>query len=83
MLSLAMNDKNTQARLYTIQYTKTVLQTHAHREHTRTIMDKTNCVDHFESIITKGLNDATPAVREVCREAFWIFWEYWRDRGEQ
>ncbi|RCI04236.1 suppressor of tub2 mutation [Rhizopus stolonifer] len=82
MLSLAMNDKNTQARLYTIQYTKTVLQTHAHREHTRTIMDKTNCVDHFESIITKGLNDATPAVREVCREAFWIFWEYWRDRGE-
>ncbi|KAI9244500.1 clasp N terminal-domain-containing protein [Sporodiniella umbellata] len=82
MLVFSMNDKNTQVRLYTIQYTKTVLQTHAHRDHARALMDKTNSGDHFESVIVKGLNDATPAVREVCREAFWVFWEYWRERGD-
>lgn len=82
MLSLAINDKNTQVRLYTMQYCKTLLQTHAYRDHTRVIMDRTNCTDQFEVIINKGLNDATPAVREVCREAFWEFWEHWRDRGE-
>lgn len=84
MLSLSMNEKNAQVRLYAVGYVKTLLQTHAHRDHTRLIMDRTNgVIDHFENILTKGLNDPTPVVKEACREAFWIFWEYWRERGEQ
>jgi hypothetical protein len=82
MLNLSMNEKNIQVRLYTIIYTKTLLQTHAHNEKTRSIMDRTNSTDHFESIITRGLHDATPIVKETCREAFWIFSEYWKDRGD-
>ncbi|CAO3625336.1 unnamed protein product [Mucor hiemalis] len=83
MLSLSMNEKNAQVRLYAVGYVKTLLQTHAHRDHTRLIMDRTNgVIDHFENILTKGLNDPTPVVKEACREAFWIFWEYWRERGE-
>lgn len=84
MLNFAMAEKNSQVRLYAVGYTKTVLQTHAHRDHTRTVMDRTSgTMDHLESILTKGLNDPTPAVKEACREAFWIFWEYWRERGDQ
>lgn len=83
MLNLSMNEKNAQVRLYAIGYVKTLLQTHAHRDHTRLVMDRTNgVVDYFENILTKGLNDPTPVVKEPCREAFWIFWEHWRERGE-
>lgn len=84
MLNLSMNEKNSQIRLYAIGYVKTLLQTHAHRDHTRQVMDRTNgVIDHFENILTKGLNDPTPTVKEACREAFWIFCEYWRERGDQ
>lgn len=80
MLSLSMNEKNSQVRLYAIGYLKTVLKTHAHKDHTRITMDR--IIDHFENVLTKGLNDPTPVVKEACREAFWIFWEYWRERGD-
>jgi hypothetical protein len=83
MLNLSMQEKNSQARLYAIAYTKILLEIHAHRDQTRLYMDRHNSTDFFETIITKGLNDATPAVKEACREAFWIFWEYWRERGDQ
>lgn len=83
MLNLSMQDKNSQVRLFAIAYTKTLLETHGHRDQTRLYMDRHNATDHFETIITKGLNDATPAVKEASREAFWLFWEYWRDRGDQ
>ncbi|KAI9477955.1 MAG: clasp N terminal-domain-containing protein [Benjaminiella poitrasii] len=82
MLLLAMNEKNSQVRLYTMTYTKALLQTHAHRDHTRSVMDRTNATDHFESLLAKGLNDPTPAVKEICREAFWIFYEQWKTRGD-
>ena len=83
MLNLSMAEKNSQIRLYAVGYTKTLLQTHAHKDHTRLIMDRTNSIiDYFETILIKGLNDPTPVVKEACREAFWIFWEYWRERGD-
>ncbi|KAI8136876.1 clasp N terminal-domain-containing protein [Fennellomyces sp. T-0311] len=82
MLWIAMNEKNNQARQFTVTYTKTILQAHTHRDHTRAMMDRTGGTDLLVKILSKGLDDATPAVREVCREAFWIFWEHWKDRGE-
>lgn len=82
MLNLSMNEKNSQVRLYAITYIKTLLQTHAHHDRTRQTIDRSHSTDHFENIIVKGLNDPIPAVKEACREAFWIFWEHWRDRGE-
>ena len=82
MLNLSMNEKNSQVRLYAITYVKTLLQTHAHHDRTRQTIDRSHSTDHFENIIVKGLNDPIPAVKEACREAFWIFWEHWRDRGE-
>jgi hypothetical protein len=80
---LSMSEKNSQVRLYVVTYTKVVLQAHAHREQTRAVMDRKGSTDQCEAIITKGLNDATPSVKDACREAFWIFWEHWRDRGDQ
>ncbi|KAI8975170.1 clasp N terminal-domain-containing protein [Mycotypha africana] len=82
MLHLSINEKNHQVRLYTIIYTKVLLQAHTHRDNVRALMDRSGATDHFETILTKGLNDATPSVKEACREAFWIFWEHWRARGE-
>ncbi|CEP12161.1 hypothetical protein [Parasitella parasitica] len=82
MLNLAISEKNSQVRLFTISYVKTLLETHAHHDRTRQLMDRTHSTDHFESLIVKGLNDPSPGVKEACREAFWIFWEYWRERGE-
>ena len=83
MLALSMNEKNNQARDFTITYVKTILQSHAHRDQTRAMMDRSGNTEIIVKILTKGINDATPAVRENCREAFWIFWEYWRERGEK
>ncbi|KAG2224308.1 hypothetical protein INT45_012877, partial [Circinella minor] len=82
MLWVTMNEKNSQARLFTVTYTKTILQTHTHRDHTRSVMDRTGNTDLIVKILSKGLDDPTPAVRENCREAFWIFWEHWQDRAE-
>ncbi|KAI8384234.1 clasp N terminal-domain-containing protein [Radiomyces spectabilis] len=82
MLSLSMNEKNNQVRQYTVIYIKNLLQAHAGKEHTRAVMNRTGGTDMVEKILIKGVTDATPAVREVCREAFWIFWEHWKDRGE-
>lgn len=82
MLHLSMNEKNSQVRLYAMVYTKTLLQTHAHHDRTRQTMDRSHSTEQCETILVKGLNDPIPAVKEVCREAFWIFWEHWRDRGE-
>lgn len=83
MLGMMMNEKNNQVRLFTLTYTKTVLQAHAHRDHTRAVLDRTGGTDILVKILEKGLSDATPAVRENCRDAFWIFHEHWRDRGEK
>jgi hypothetical protein len=80
---LSMNEKNSQVRLYVVTYTKVVLQAHAHRDQTRAVMDRKGSTDQCEAIITKGLNDPTPSVKDACRDAFWIFWEHWRDRGDQ
>lgn len=82
MLWMTMNEKNNQARLYTVLYTKAILQAHTHRDQTRALMDRTGGTEVVMKILNKGLSDATPAVRESCREAFWIFAEHWKDRGE-
>ncbi|KAI8996900.1 clasp N terminal-domain-containing protein [Pilobolus umbonatus] len=82
MLASSIGEKNSQIRLYAVIYAKTVLQVHAGRENNRTLMDRMNATDHCELIITKGLHDPTPAVKEASREAFWLFWEYWRERGD-
>ncbi|KAI9310814.1 clasp N terminal-domain-containing protein [Dichotomocladium elegans] len=82
MLSYMMNEKNSQAREYTVAYIKIILQTHAPRDHVRAQLDRSGATDLIVKILSKGVNDATPSVRESCREAFWIFMEYWRDRGD-
>ncbi|KAI9279561.1 clasp N terminal-domain-containing protein [Sporodiniella umbellata] len=82
MLTLAMAEKNVQVRLFTVHYARTLLHTYAPRDAVRAVMDRSHATDGIEAILLKGLNDPSPGVKEVSREAFWIFCEHWQLRGE-
>ncbi|CAO3600104.1 unnamed protein product [Absidia cylindrospora] len=79
---LAMNEKNNQVRHFVMLYLKTMLHAHAPKEQVRHSMDRSGGTDLIGKILDKALTDATPIVRETCREPFWAFWYFWHDRGE-
>lgn len=79
---LAMNEKNNQVRHFVTLYVKAMLHAHAPKEQVRHSMDRSGGTDLIGKILEKGLTDATPIVRETCREPFWFFWYFWQERGD-
>ncbi|CAG8554968.1 2273_t:CDS:10 [Acaulospora morrowiae] len=76
----AMEDKNIQVRSYAIGFVKTVIISHGDR---RDVMERSGGAETLEKCVKKGLTDASPKVRETCREVFWAFYEIFPDRGER
>ncbi|KAI8328645.1 clasp N terminal-domain-containing protein [Chlamydoabsidia padenii] len=79
---LAMNEKNNQVRHFVALYVKAMLHAHAPKEQVRYSMDRSGGTELIGKILEKGLIDATPIVRETCREPFWFFWYFWQERGD-
>ncbi|CAH1761686.1 7303_t:CDS:10 [Entrophospora sp. SA101] len=75
-----MKEKNVQLRIYNISFLKTVIEAHSHR---KDYIERTGGAEVFEKSIKIGLVDASPKVREGCREVFWLFNEFWSHRGDK
>nr|CAG8502811.1 14920_t:CDS:10 [Entrophospora candida] len=75
-----MKEKNVQLRIYNISFLKTVIEAHSHR---KDYIERTGGAEVFEKAIKIGLVDASPKVREGCREVFWLFNEFWSHRGDK
>ncbi|RCH78860.1 suppressor of tub2 mutation, partial [Rhizopus stolonifer] len=42
-----------------------------------------NSSDILQKYIKKGLADASPNVRELCRETYWVYYEHWPKEAEK
>ncbi|KAI8369225.1 clasp N terminal-domain-containing protein [Radiomyces spectabilis] len=79
----ALEERNNQMRHFAAIYLRTLLQTHASKESSRCSMERSGSLDLIFQTLKKGLIDAMPLVREVCREAYWIIHTHWRVRAEK
>lgn len=74
-----LQDKAIQTRVYVMGHIKTYLD--AHGAHARSAIESSGGVDVLEKCLKKGLGDPNPGVRDVSRQAFWVFDSVWRERG--
>ncbi len=77
------NDKNIQVRKSSAVFLKTILQTHGVKEHTRLAIGKPEISPLIQQFLMKGLSDASPAVREACRQAYWAYHEHWPNQAKK
>ncbi|ORZ20424.1 clasp N terminal-domain-containing protein [Absidia repens] len=77
------DDKNQQSREFTAIYLTTCLETHAPRAIVRENMERLNTLNSIEGFLKTGLLDASPSVRQSCRNAFWIYHRCWPRNGER
>jgi CLIP-associating protein 1/2 len=76
---VACQDKNVRPRTYATGWLKTLLTRHGHHKH---IIEHANGLDLVDKCIKRGLEDASPAVRESMRPTYWAYWQHWPDRAE-
>ncbi|CAO3592556.1 unnamed protein product [Absidia cylindrospora] len=76
-------DKNQQSREFTAIYLKTCLQTHAPKAIIKENMERLNTLNNIEGFLKNGLLDASPSVRQSCRNVFWIYHKCWPRNGER
>ena len=75
----SMGEKNIQLRHHATIYLKTVLETHA----SGVAIEKSGGLDLAEKAIKKALSDASPMVRESCRQVFSVLQAYWPGRASR
>jgi CLIP-associating protein 1/2 len=75
---LTFGEKNTQARSLAPGWLKVVMKNSAsHKAHVEHI----GGIELFEKCLKKGLDDASPKVRESTRAAYWTYAQIWHDHG--
>ncbi|GME82976.1 unnamed protein product [Ambrosiozyma monospora] len=72
----ASQEKNTQPRAYASTWLHIILLKYKDHKHTLE-----NALDNIVKLITRGLADATPTVRESMRKTFWCFFEIFPDQA--
>jgi CLIP-associating protein 1/2 len=80
LLWRGVQDKNLQARQYTIVHVKTYLEVHGARA--KLAIETTGGQDLIDKSIRKALGDHIAGVREGARLAFWAYNAIWRERAE-
>ncbi|CAO3698453.1 unnamed protein product [Rhizopus stolonifer] len=75
-LCKTIDDKNNQVRQSAAEFLKTFLTIHA-----RSFQGNSSA--SLQKYIKKGLTDASPGVRESCRQAYWIYYEHWPKEAEK
>lgn len=71
-------DKNVQLRLFAAGWMKEIIQKQADKPST---LESGNVLNELHNVITKGIADSNPSVRETMRKVFWAFAENWPDRA--
>ena len=80
LLWRGVQDKNVQARQYTIVHVKTYLEVHGARA--KLAIETTGGQDLVDKSIRKALGDPNPGVREGGRLAFWVYNAIWKEKAE-
>ena len=80
LLWRGVQDKNLQARQYTIVHVKTYLEVHGARA--KLAIEATGGQDLIDKSIRKALGDHIAGVREGARLAFWAYNAIWREKAE-
>ena len=80
LLWRGVQDKNIQARQYTIVHVKTYLEVHGARA--KIAIETSNGQDLIDKSIRKALGDPNPGVREGGRLAFWVYNGIWMEKAE-
>ncbi|CAO3699091.1 unnamed protein product [Rhizopus stolonifer] len=76
ILCKTIDDKNNQVRQSAVEFLKTLLTIHARKL-------QGNSSASIQKYIKKGLTDASPEVRESCRQAYWVYYEHWPKEAEK
>ncbi|KAF9883715.1 suppressor of tub2 mutation [Aspergillus nanangensis] len=78
-VSGACEGKTPWIREYGARWLKTLLQRQGHN---KSSLEHNGGLEIIDKCIKKGLNDATPGVREVMRGTFWLFNRIWPSKAE-
>ncbi|ORZ01778.1 clasp N terminal-domain-containing protein [Syncephalastrum racemosum] len=76
-LHAMLNEKNSQVRHAGANYLKTVVESHS----TSPSMGRPANLDLLDKCLKKGLQDATPMVKDLMRQIFAIYETHWPDRA--
>lgn len=80
LLWRGVQDKNIQARQYTIVHIKTYLEVHGARA--KLAIETTGGQDLVDKSIRKALGDPNPGVRDGGRLTFWVYNTIWKEKAE-
>lgn len=80
LLWRGVQDKNIQARQYTIVHVKTYLEVHGARA--KLAIETSGGQDLIDKSIRKALGDHNPGVRDGGRLAFWAYSAIWKEKAE-
>ena len=80
LLWRGVQDKNLQARQYTIGHVKTYLEVHGARA--KLAIESTGGQELIDKSIRKALGDPIAGVREGARLAFWAYNAVWKEKAE-
>lgn len=75
------SDKNNQLRSLVAGYIKIILEVHGKSR--REVIEKTGGVEIMGKWLKRGVSDATPLTREICRDCFVLFWELWTEKARK
>ncbi|RCH80049.1 suppressor of tub2 mutation, partial [Rhizopus stolonifer] len=76
ILCKTIDDKSNQVRQSAAEFLMIFLKIHA-----RNFQGKS--ADRLQGYIKRGLADASPEVRESCRQAYWVYYEHWPKEAEK
>ncbi|KAI9477964.1 MAG: clasp N terminal-domain-containing protein [Benjaminiella poitrasii] len=81
MICKAINEKNMQIRDFAASLVKTMLTTNGPKESARLNIDKQEMHQQIDHFFKKGLSDASPLVRDICRQTYTVYCTYWPIQG--
>ncbi|KAI5481753.1 Armadillo-type fold domain containing protein [Pseudohyphozyma bogoriensis] len=81
LLAIGMAEKTVSARVFISAHVVTFLEVHA--RHSKHHIEASGGLDILEQVLKKGLADASPAVKENSRTAYWDVNKIWPKLGEK
>lgn len=82
MLCKTRNEKNVQLRQSASNHIKTIMETHASKDHVRSIISNSDGLSSIDLFLKKGLADASLGVRDSCRIMYRTYKQLWPEDAE-
>ncbi|KAJ3285668.1 suppressor of tub2 mutation [Borealophlyctis nickersoniae] len=78
----ALADKSAGTRGSAAVFVKVVLEQMVSTDANKATLEKTGGLESIEKCLKKGLQDATPSVREASRDTFTVYQKHWQDKSQ-